>query len=228
MNTSGGTAKVRVPGYRFLPAIDNGAAKFGWKEKWKGWGRPTSVDGNKRRGVGVGIHSNADVGEDDSEAWVKLTPDGRALVCVAIAESGQGQRSSLCKMVAEILQLPLDHVNMSFPDTDGNPHEFAPGGFTGHVYFIGSAVIQAAEDARRQLLEHGARAMRLTPEELDTVDGWVFEIKNPDHRLPRRKATGLTTTIRARAGLTRISRCAIFFASSLRLKLILRQALLSS
>ena len=79
-------------GIDFSPAIDNGAAKFGWKEKWKGWGRPTSVDGNKRRGVGVGIHSNADVGEDDSEAWVTLTPAGRALVCAAISESGQGQR----------------------------------------------------------------------------------------------------------------------------------------
>jgi len=127
----------------------------------------------------VGIHSNADVGEDDSEAWVKLTPDGRALVCVAISESGQGQRSSLCKMAAEILQLPLDHVNMSYPDTDGNPHEFALVGSRG-TFTIGSAVIQAAEDARRQLLEHGARAMKLTPEELDTVDGWVFEIKNPE------------------------------------------------
>jgi CO/xanthine dehydrogenase Mo-binding subunit len=181
-------------GVDFSPAIDDGAAKFGWKEKWKGWGKATSVDGNKRRGVGVGIHSNADVGEDDSEAWVKLTPDGRALVCVAISESGQGQRSSLCKMAAEILQLPLDHVNMSYPDTDGNPHEFALVGSRG-TFTIGSAVIQAAEDARRQLLEHGARAMKLTPEELDTVDGWVFEIKNPDHRLPWRKATGLTTTI---------------------------------
>jgi len=63
--------------------------------------------------VGLGIHCNADVGEDDSEAWIKLTPDGRALLLVAVSEAGQGQRSSLCKMAAEVLQLPLDYVNMS-------------------------------------------------------------------------------------------------------------------
>ena len=31
-----------------------------------------SVNGAKRRGVGVGIHGNADVGEDASEAYVHL------------------------------------------------------------------------------------------------------------------------------------------------------------
>jgi CO/xanthine dehydrogenase Mo-binding subunit len=181
-------------GVDFSPAIDNGAAKFGWKEKWKGWGNPTSVDGNKRRGVGLGIHCNADVGEDNSEAWVKLTPDGRALVLVAVSEAGQGQRSSLCKMAAEVLQLPLDYVNMSFPDTDGNPFEFALVGSRG-TFTVGSAVIQAAEDARRQLLEMAASVMKLKPEELDTEDGYIFEIKNPKNRIPWRKATGITSTI---------------------------------
>jgi xanthine dehydrogenase molybdenum-binding subunit len=83
---------------------------------------------------------------------------------------------------------------MSFPDTDGNPHEFALVGSRG-TFTIGSAVIQAAEDARRQLLEMASRVLKLTPEELDTEDGWVFEIRNPKNRIPWRKATGLTTTL---------------------------------
>jgi xanthine dehydrogenase molybdenum-binding subunit len=181
-------------GIDFSPAIDNGAAKFGWRDKWKGWGKPTSVDGNKRRGVGVGIHCNADVGEDHSEAWIKLTPDGRALILVAVSEAGQGQRSSLCKMAAEVLKLPLEHVNMSLPDTDGNPFEFALVGSRG-TYTVGKAVIEAAEDARRQLLELAVPVMNLKPEELDTEDGYIFEIKNPNNRILWRKAIGIVRTV---------------------------------
>jgi CO/xanthine dehydrogenase Mo-binding subunit len=181
-------------GIDFSPAIDNGAAKFVWRDKWKGWGKPTSVDGNKRRGVGVGIHCNADVGEDHSEAWIKLTSDGRALIFVAVSEAGQGQRSSLCKMAAEVLKLPLEHVNMSSPDTDVNPFEFALVGSRG-TYTVGKAVIEAAEDARRQLLELAAPVMNLKPEELDTEDGYIFEMKNPGNRILWRKATGIVRTV---------------------------------
>ena len=177
-------------GVDFSPAIDNGAARFGWNEKWKGWGKPTSVDGDKRRGVGLGIHCNADVGEDYSEAWVKLTPnDGRAIVFVAASEAGQGQRSSLVKMAAEVLKLPLERVNASNPDTDTNPFDHSLVGSRG-TYATGSAVIKAAEDAKRQLLAIASLVMELKPEELDTEDGYVFAIKNPNNRLNWRRALG--------------------------------------
>ena len=51
-------------GPSFDKAIDQGAETFGWKSKWKGWLKPTAVNGTKRVGVGVGVHGNADVGED--------------------------------------------------------------------------------------------------------------------------------------------------------------------
>ena len=177
-------------GVDFSPAIDNGAVKFGWHDKWKGWGKPTSVDGTKRRGVGLGIHCNADVGEDFSEAWVKLTPnDGRAIVFVAASEAGQGQRSSLAKMAAEVLKLPLERVNMSNPDTDTNPFDHSLVGSRG-TYATGSAVIKAAEDARRQLLELAAPVMKLKPEEMDSEDGYIFEVKHPENRQVWRRAIG--------------------------------------
>lgn len=189
--------KYLYRGIDFSKAIDNGAAKFGWHEKWKGWGKPTSVDGYKRRGVGVGIHANADVGEDNSEAWIKLTSDGRALILVAVSEAGQGQRSSLCKMAAEVLKLPLEYVNMTPPDTEANAFDFALVGSRG-TYTTGTAVIKAAEDARRQLLELAAPVMNLKPEELDTEDGYIFEIENPNNGIPWRKATGLQRTVLGR------------------------------
>lgn len=60
----------------YVKAIEAAAEKFGWKDKWKGWGVPTweSEDGRFVRGVGCGIIGNADIGEDNTEAYVRVVP----------------------------------------------------------------------------------------------------------------------------------------------------------
>jgi CO/xanthine dehydrogenase Mo-binding subunit len=181
-------------GVDFTKTIDKGAEVFGWQDKWHGWGKPTAVNGARRRGVGVSVHSNADVGEDVSEAQVRLSADGRVMLNVCVSESGPGQRSSLCKMAAEVLNLPLENVKMSPPDTELNPFEFALIGSRG-TYAIGSAVIAAAEDARRRLLELAAIKLDTTPDHLDTEDGMVYIIGRPEQRVPWRRVLGLTRTI---------------------------------
>jgi len=181
-------------GIDFSEAIDKGAELFGWKDKWKGWNKPTVVKGNKRIGVGVGLHGNADIGEDESEAHVKLSSDARAVVHACVSESGMGERSSLCKMAAEVLNLPLDRVNIAPADTLVNPFEFGLVGSRG-TYTVGSAVIQAAEDARRQLLEMAAPMLGVKPEELDTKDGAIFPKKDPQKKIAWYKAMGIARTI---------------------------------
>jgi CO/xanthine dehydrogenase Mo-binding subunit len=180
-------------GVDFSKAMQQGAEAFGWKDKWKGWGIPTAVEGTKRTGVGVGLHGNADVGEDDSEASVKLTPDARAVLSVCVSESGIGERSNLCKMVAEVLNLPLERVKITPPDTLVNPFEFGLTGSRG-TYAVGSAVIRAAEDARRKLLELAAPVLGEKAEELETRDGQIYVKSNVEKTLPWRKVMGLTRT----------------------------------
>lgn len=167
----------------YQAAMEKGAAEFGWREKWQGWLKPSGVEGTKRRGIGLGVHGNADVGEDASEACVRLEPDGSAVVFSCVGEIGTGIRTSLCKMVAEVLKLPLERVSMAPPDTLVNPYDFGPVGSRG-TYAIGSAVVRAAEDARQKLLEKSALLFDATPSEMDTEDGMVFvkgtkEIKFP-------------------------------------------------
>lgn len=77
-------------GADYRKAMEQGAERFGWKEKWKGWLKPTAVNGTLRRGVGVGVHGNADVGEDSSEVYVHLRPDGTALINSNVTEHGTG------------------------------------------------------------------------------------------------------------------------------------------
>ena len=181
-------------GIDFAAAVDKGAEAFGWKEKWKGWGQPTDVRGTRHIGVGVGVHSNADVGEDSSEALVKLTADGRAVVCCCVSEAGLGQRSSLCKMAAEVLNLPLEKVTLSPPDTQLNPFEFGLVGSRG-TYAVGSAVIAAAEDARRKLFEIAAHRFKSTVDQLDTRDGKIFMIGRPDKKLAWHRILGIFQTV---------------------------------
>lgn len=172
-------------GVDYGPAMDQGAKRFGWKEKWKGWLQPSAIDGTKRRGVGVGVHGNADIGEDASEAYVRLHPDGTAMLFSCVTEHGTGQRSNYTKMVAEVLQIPLENVSVTPSDSLINPYEFGPAGSRG-TYAIGSAVIRAAEDARERLLHLFAPMLNAKPEDLDTVDGVVHVKNRPDKKMPWR------------------------------------------
>ena len=160
-------------GIDFSKAMDKGAEQFGWKEKWKGWLTPTAVNGTKRTGIGVGVHGNADVGEDAAEAYVQLDYNGTATIFLCVAEHGTGQKSNYAKMVAEVLQIPPDRISMTPADTLVTPFEFGPVGSRG-TYAIGSAVINAAEDAKRKFFEFAAPKLGVDPEDLETADGVIF------------------------------------------------------
>lgn len=181
-------------GLDFRPAMDRGAEAFGWAEKFKGWLRPSAVDGPRRHGVGVWAHGNADIGEDDTEAYVRLTPNGAAVVHVLVSEAGQGTRSSLAMMAAEVLGLALDKVSLTPPDTLANPFDFGLVGSRG-TYAVGSAVIRAAEDARRLLLERAGRLLDAPAEDLDTSDGRVFLKNDPKKGMSWSRVMGISRTI---------------------------------
>lgn len=180
-------------GIDYSAAMDQGAETFGWKEKWKGWLTPSAVQGAKRRGIGVGVHGNADVGEDASEAYVQLGGSGTATLFLCAAEHGTGQKSNYAKMVAEVLQIPPERVFMSPADTRVTPFEFGPVGSRG-TYAIGSAVINAAEDAKKKLFDFLAPKLEVTPDDLETADGVVFVKSHPEKRL-KWHAVGVDRTI---------------------------------
>jgi xanthine dehydrogenase molybdenum-binding subunit len=177
----------------FTKAMEEGARAFGWKEKWKGWLKPTAVHGARRRGVGVGVHGNSDVGESVSEAYVRLDPNGTAFIYSAVSEHGTGQRSSLCKMVAEVLQLPLDRIFLSPSDSAVTPYEFGPVGAR-CTYAMGSSFIHAAEKARQELLELAAPLLDADPVDMETVDGLIFSRRKPSMRIPWKAALGVDRT----------------------------------
>jgi xanthine dehydrogenase molybdenum-binding subunit len=60
---------------------------------------------------------------------------------------------------------------------------------------VGSAAINAAEDAKQKLLKLAAPKLNTSPENLDTKDGIIYIKGQPDRQITWRKAIGVTTTI---------------------------------
>jgi xanthine dehydrogenase molybdenum-binding subunit len=182
-------------GIDYSPAMDRGAQAFGWKEKWKGWLKATAVKGAKRIGVGVGVHGNADIGEDISEAYVRLDPDGSVMIHSCLAEHGTGQRSNAVKSAAEVLQLPLGSVSITPGDTMVTPVEWGPAGSRG-TYAILSAVISAAEDAREKLFELAAPMLDAAgSDELDTANGVIWVRTDAKRRVEWKEVLAFRTVM---------------------------------
>ena len=167
----------------YVPVMQHTADKFGWKDKWKGWNIPTWTDGHIARGVGVSMHGNADIGEDNSEAYVRISFSGKVYLHAGIAETGAGQRSNIRKYVAEVLDCPLEDVMVVPLESENNPHDAGPIG-SRCTLTLGTAVTRAAEDARRQLLEKAAVFLHASPEDLFLKDGLVGYKNRPEQRIP--------------------------------------------
>jgi xanthine dehydrogenase molybdenum-binding subunit len=166
----------------YAPVMYEAAEKFGWKDKWKGWNVPTRVEGTKAVGVGVSVHGNADIGEDQSEAYVRFTPmSGIVYLHAGIAETGAGQRSNIRKYVAEVLDMPLEKVVLAPCTTEANPYDAGPIGSRATLT-LGIAVTRAAEDALRQILDTAAKYLHTSPDDLFVRDGLVSYKSRPEHK----------------------------------------------
>lgn len=165
------------------PAIEKASVVFGWKEKWKGWGRPTSVTGALRVGVGVGLAGQSDNGEQPSSANVQLNSNGSATVYCCATEFGTGTRDMVRKMAAEALDMPLESIFTTPADTLVNPWDVGSTG-SRSTYCMGAAIVAAVADAKKKLFKQAAVKLDIDPGRLETRDGFVYVKDRPQTRLP--------------------------------------------
>lgn len=153
-----------------VECIERVASAIEWRKKR---GTP-----GKLRGVGIGcaIHEGDDRHSDGfagSNALVEVNEDGRVLVISGEGEFGQGAHTTFAQIAAEVLGVPVDQVDVTFPDTDRTPFSLGPWG-SRITIGGGNAVRLAAEDARAQLLEVAADLLEVRPEDLDIKEGRIF------------------------------------------------------
>ncbi len=159
-----------------IPMLKDGAEKFRWDERFKGWGKPFSTKAGKHRAVGVGTGSHTCGVEEEGnvDAIVRINPDGSALVFCSAGRQGQGSETTQAQVAAEALGLSLDMVEVETGDTDACP--WAHGSIASNTMFrTGWATREAAVDARRQILELAARECfdGIEAGSLDIVDGII-------------------------------------------------------
>ena len=133
------------------------------------WTQATASD----RGRGVAMMMKASIGPTVSEAMVRLHADGSATVLASTVEMGQGARTVLAQIAAEVLAISIERVSVATPDTAITPYDQTTSS-SRSTTLMGRAVQEAAEDIRDQLLRIAAKLIDAPPAELRLDDGYVL------------------------------------------------------
>jgi CO/xanthine dehydrogenase Mo-binding subunit len=138
-----------------------------WKERaaWKANG-----NGHRLRGTGLALGGWLG-GLQPTGATVKLNPDGTLSVLTGQVDIA-GTNIGLAQIAASAYGIDVEKVKITTGDTDTAPVTGLSAG-SKTTYTVGVAVMQAAEDARRQTLEIAAGELEASVQDLEIVDGRV-------------------------------------------------------
>ena len=104
-------------------------------------------------------------------AVVRLDPSGGATVLTGIIEIGQGIRSSLAQVAADVLTLPLERVRVVLGDTDLCPYScYGTADSRGSVAG-GAAVLEAARQVRTKIAQIAAHLLEASAADIELTDG---------------------------------------------------------
>jgi carbon-monoxide dehydrogenase large subunit len=126
------------------------------------------------RFLGIGFSCNVEstgIGPFEG-ARVEIDLDGRVWVHTGVADSGQGQRTTLAQVCADALGVPLSLVTVLTGDTAG----IAYGMGTYHsraAVTAGSSVHLASVALRKKTFEIAAAKLEVSPADLEIVDGEI-------------------------------------------------------
>ncbi|MBI5052518.1 MAG: molybdopterin-dependent oxidoreductase, partial [Chloroflexi bacterium] len=154
-------------------------AEFGMRKDSAGQ-TPKSEIKNPKLKRGIGFASTLNVGggariyrSDGCGATVKVDDFGHVSLITGSTEIGQGSETILAQIVAEVLGVKVEDINVLNSDTDVKPWDV--GVHASRTTFIaGNAAHIAAMDARRQLFETASELLKAEPESLVAREGKIF------------------------------------------------------
>jgi len=136
--------------YSLDECIRRGADAFDWKHTWH---PPGAGAGPIRRGSGVAFLSfRAGLGR--SNAVIRLDGSGKYTVHVGVTDVGSGAKTTMGLIAAEALQVPMSAIEVVWGDTDRCPYSVGESGSRTTI-MTGDAVVAAARDLKRQIMEKG-------------------------------------------------------------------------
>ena len=145
-----------------MPALDKGAAAFGWDKR-------NAKPGARREGewlIGMGVAAAARANMlMETSAKVAIHSDGSVTVSSAMTDIGTGSYTILTQVASELLGVPMDRITMELGDTNDVPA--AGSGGSWGACSSGSAIYLACEALRGKL----AKAMGVAEDTLTLKDG---------------------------------------------------------
>ena len=169
--------------------IEKAAAAIGWTSPCASEARPPLLAGegghtpHKRRGKGLAAMWKAPAMPPNpgSSATVRMNEDGTATVSIGGVDIGQGALTAMAQFAAEGLGVKMEDVRVNTVDTDYSPYEWQTVA-SRLTWSMGNAVLQAAENARTQILQTVAEAWKEDINDLDIIDGQVISYRTEESR----------------------------------------------
>ena len=150
-------------------AYIKGADIFGWKQKYKPSGK---YQGILKRGVGMATQIWWGGGGPPAYATLKLNRDGSARIIAGTQDLGTGTYTFMAQIVSEVLEIPMNKIEVSLGDTAADPYCPSSGGSI-TTPSVSPAVRDAAEQMKTKLLSGAAAILDLPEKELEYKNGIV-------------------------------------------------------
>lgn len=161
--------------------IENVSRMLGWEGESA---RETYGGRVKARGISCFWKAPAMPTNADGGAILTFNDDGSVNLHCGAIEIGQGLKTSLAQILAEKLGFHPDQVHVvDYVNTRTAPHDWATAA-SRSVFMIGRAVIEAADDAIRQIKRTASIPLRCPIGDLEVSGGRVFLADEPEIGMP--------------------------------------------
>jgi CO/xanthine dehydrogenase Mo-binding subunit len=180
------------PGIR--DCIEQAADRIGWKQNWHA-PKAKQVRPGVYHGIGLAAHAcSHGGGANPATGQIIVNSDGSVQCSSASNEIGDGQRTTMAMIAAESLGVPLSSVGITtYVDTDLTTDTNGTFGSL-QTNTGGRGMYEAGQDARRQLLDWGARkfiddakkqnqTLDVKAADLDLVNGQIITKSDPSKKL---------------------------------------------
>jgi CO/xanthine dehydrogenase Mo-binding subunit len=156
--------------------VDRGMELIGWKDKYP----RKAISKTKVRSVGMclAMQGSGIPYIDMGSAIIKLNDTGFYNLMVGATDIGQGSDTILAQIAAESLKTTIDKIIVYSSDSDLTP--FDTGAYASSTTYVsGNAVKKAADKMLEMIIEEGAKALSVRPEDIN-FDGEILNVKDTE------------------------------------------------
>jgi xanthine dehydrogenase molybdenum-binding subunit len=183
--TSLGRRSAPLDLYPSIKLMEAVLREIDWK-RWRGWGKPISAEGAKRRGIGI-AYSVGWAGfyfQGFMTATVIVNKDGSVHILSGTQDLGTGSNTTLRMIAAESLGISMDDVAISTGDTQIGEYDFFGARASRELCTGGQMILSAIEDAKKKIRELAAQRLEAPEDSIVIRNKAAFVREDPERRIP--------------------------------------------